>query len=251
MQHEALAASCEDLVEQALQRGAVGHAPLRDRLHPRRAGRVGQAAQACQPGVEVAWGAGQLEEHVAHLAPQRILGILAAQQPGERVEAAAAEPELAVERDRWQRGEEPGRRRQCAPAAKAQHAAVPRGAHAVELLAHPPARGVDGGVVAQGEHGRGCCGCCGNCRCVDGRGGLCERAGRKQGEGQDQAADGRRRPAQGRCGNAGGRSHERTSCPGTGGGAPASPTQSGLAAEPRTGEERPAPALASSSTSKA
>ncbi len=54
MQHEAFAAASEDLVEQALQRGAVGHALLRDRLHPRRSGRVGQAAQVRQPGVEVA-----------------------------------------------------------------------------------------------------------------------------------------------------------------------------------------------------
>ena len=98
---------------------------------------------------------GMLEHHVANLAPSRAVARLGApHERRERVEAAAAEPELAVERLARQRGEEGRRRRHRPAAAMAQDAAVPERAHAVVLLADKAERRIDLAGVDAGQQRR-------------------------------------------------------------------------------------------------
>jgi len=85
----------------------------------------------------------RVEHHVANLAPVVRVGRGAPDPRRERVEAAAAEPEIAVERRRGQRGEERSRRRHRAAAAMAQDASVPERANAVVFLAHEAALRID------------------------------------------------------------------------------------------------------------
>ena len=145
MQHQAFTAGAHDLVEPTLQFVAAGHRGLRHRLQLRPAQLACQAFE--QPGArrERPRRDRRVEDHVADLPPFVVARPLAPHGRRQRVEAAAAQPQLAVQRRRRQALSEPWRRRHRAATAEEQPAAVPDRARAVELLAHQEAGGVDAG----------------------------------------------------------------------------------------------------------
>src|SRR5690606_32736126 len=147
--------------QQRVELGAVAHAVLGHRPQPGQGGIAQQRAHAPYARAELAWIGGQVEHHELHPAPRRIGRVAGAHGAAGLLEAAAAQPQLAVHRHRRPAGGEPRRRLDAQAAARPERLAVPAAAHAVELLADPVARNVDAGVVARCKHesrrrGRAC-----------------------------------------------------------------------------------------------
>jgi len=142
MEHQTLAATGDDSVERPLQFGAIADPPLR-REDERRAGARQDRSEPAEARLERSAADRRVEHHVADIAPLAVARHVAANDRRERVEAAATEPQLAVERQRRHRGEERRRRRDAAAAAMTQHRAVPERANAVVLLADEAERRVD------------------------------------------------------------------------------------------------------------
>ena len=163
MQHQALAAAAHDFVEQPPQCVAAPPRRLRHGLPaaasrpaaPDRCERDARSSKRLRP-------AGQVEDHVAHLPPGRIVRRRAPHRARQRVEAAAPEPELAVQR-RSTAGasvNHAGARNRHA-AAKAQRAAPSQRARTPSSFSlTQPAGRVDAGVGAscgqQQRQRRGC-----------------------------------------------------------------------------------------------
>ena len=113
-----------------------------------------------------------VEDQVADLAPAVVRRELF-DDADAGLEALAAHPQLTVERLIGKPGGEPGRRVVLIAEARDEALAVPIGAHAVELFAHPPAGEIDVGLPNVGEeHGRRFAVSSGGCSGNSGLGGL-------------------------------------------------------------------------------
>ena len=92
MQHQALAALRDRLVEPAPQRRPVGDARLGHGFQLRPAGGPGESCDRLHTVGKRSGRTGQLEEQVAKLPPPRIVGRVGSDDGGQRIEAAAPEP---------------------------------------------------------------------------------------------------------------------------------------------------------------
>src|SRR5437588_12701331 len=97
-----------------------------------------QVLEEVDPLLEAAGLRRRVEDHVAQLAPVIAL-VLPARDAHGALKLLASQPQFAVERIIRQAVEEPVRRIIDVSVAREELLAVPVGADAVELLAHPPA----------------------------------------------------------------------------------------------------------------
>ena len=151
-QMQALGLAIDWSREIALERGATADAPLRRELGGTAAARQDRV-EPRDAFVECAARQRLVEDHVAHRRPRRRIGRGAAHGRGQRLEAAPAHPEFAVERLAGQRVEECRWRRHGAATAVAKRPSVPEGAHAVVLLADKTARRIDLVAIDRSELG--------------------------------------------------------------------------------------------------
>ena len=154
VQHQALAALPDHFAEQRVQLISVSHTTLRHDPYPVGTGVPLDRFQALEPRTEIAVGARQFEQHVAHLPPVRLVRQLPAYEARQRVEAPAGHPQFAVERQCRQRPGEPRRRRDALAIAQPQCLAVPARAYAIQFFAHPVGRRIDTGGRTQRQHRR-------------------------------------------------------------------------------------------------
>ena len=146
VQHQALAAGSHHLAQMLFQLRCIAHAKLLDRLHPCAQGvyipLAQQTVTVCQTVGEIEGGIGQVKHHVAHRAPFGVHRPGTAHGSRQTVESAPPHPQLAVQRLRGPRSREPRRRSDGSTTAKAQHFAVPQGAHPIEFFTDPIGRWV-------------------------------------------------------------------------------------------------------------
>ena len=151
VEHQPFATAVHRVVQQGLQRGLAGGLVLRHGLQRGVLARQGvaESGDAC---VERARFGRQVEDHVAQPAPSRVVGQVACSSRGGVREAAVAGPQLAIHRLGRPAAGEPRRRVDAVAVARPEGLAVPVGAHAVVLLADPPALQGHAWAIDTGQH---------------------------------------------------------------------------------------------------
>jgi hypothetical protein len=141
VQHQSLAASAHRALQQGLQRGVGGDAPLRHGLHPGLPDARDHGFHGRNALVERTPMLRQVKHHELDLAPGRIARQLLARGGLGLAEPAAARPQFAIHRCVGRpAGRKPCRGGNDFAAAGAQRVAIPVATHAVVLLADPVVR---------------------------------------------------------------------------------------------------------------
>src|SRR5207302_5756958 len=115
---------------------------------------LGQSVlEKSEPVLETAIHRRRIKDEETHFVPQ-IVFVLSPDNADSALKFLSINPEFAIQRYCGQSFDEPIRRMVNVALAREKLPAVPIGAHAVELLAHPPVRQIGGVVPAFGEQQR-------------------------------------------------------------------------------------------------